>query len=184
MSANTSIRRRAASRRPVEKPKSRIKVYALMITCLLILISGFFLAARQHFASIDYSIRNSRLRRQLDELEAEKRRLMVAREVSLSPAEIRKAAKKFIFSAVEAEFASMVPASSTPKEVKPAVTNTERLVKATVSSAPVRAPATATVKTPENKSPKPNAPSNPTIAERSRVVGLRSASTNTKRNAE
>ena len=39
-------------------------------------------------------MKNSRLRKQVDELEAEKRRLLLAREVSLSPAEIKKAAKR------------------------------------------------------------------------------------------
>jgi hypothetical protein len=43
---------------------------------------------------MDYGMKNSRLRRQIDDLEAEKRRLLVAREVSLSPAELKRAAKK------------------------------------------------------------------------------------------
>ncbi len=69
----------------------------LTLTCGLLLITGFFFAARQHFSSIDYSIKNSRLRRQLDELEAEKRRLLLAKEIALSPAEIKKVAKKIGF---------------------------------------------------------------------------------------
>jgi hypothetical protein len=58
------------------------------------LVSGFFFAGRQHFSSMDYGMKNSRLRKQIDELESEKRRLLLAREVSLSPAEIKKAVKK------------------------------------------------------------------------------------------
>ena len=58
------------------------------------LVSGFFFAGRQHFTSMDFGMKNSRLRRQVDELEAEKRRLLLAREVSLSPAEVKKAAIK------------------------------------------------------------------------------------------
>jgi hypothetical protein len=65
-----------------------------MLVCGLLLVSGFFFAGRQHFASMDYGMKNSRLRKQVDELEAEKRRLLLAREVSLSPGEIKKAAKK------------------------------------------------------------------------------------------
>jgi hypothetical protein len=58
------------------------------------LLGGIFFAGRQHFSSMDYGMKNSRLRKQVDELQAEKRRLMLAREVSLSPAEIKKAAMR------------------------------------------------------------------------------------------
>jgi len=67
---------------------------ATILVCGLLLVSGFFFAARQHFSSMDFGIKNSRLRHQIEQLEAEKRRLILAREVSLSPGEIRKAAKK------------------------------------------------------------------------------------------
>ena len=65
-----------------------------MAVCGLMLVTGLFFAARHHFVSMDYGMRNSRLRKQVEELEAEKRRLLLAREVSLSPGEIKKAAKK------------------------------------------------------------------------------------------
>ena len=73
---------------------SRIKAFAAAAGCGLILLTGFFFAGRQHFSSMDYGIRNSRLRKQLDDLRAEKQRLLYTREVSLSPNEIKKAAKK------------------------------------------------------------------------------------------
>jgi outer membrane biosynthesis protein TonB len=69
----------------------------LTLACGLILAVGFFFAARQHFSSIDFSIKNSKLRKQIDELEAEKRRILLAKEIALSPAEIKKAAKKLGF---------------------------------------------------------------------------------------
>lgn len=72
----------------------RLRTYALVFICILMLVSGFFFAARQHFSSMDFGMKNARLRRQVDELEAEKRRLLLAREISLSPAQIKKAAKK------------------------------------------------------------------------------------------
>lgn len=72
----------------------RTRTYAFMFIFILMLVSGFFFAARQHFSSMDFGMKNSRLRKQVDELEAEKRRLLLAREISLSPAEIKKAAKK------------------------------------------------------------------------------------------
>lgn len=76
-----------------ETPK-RWRTYLLMAICGMLLVSGFFFAGRQHFSSMEYGMRNSKLRNQVVQLEAEKRRLILAREVSLSPAEIRKAAKK------------------------------------------------------------------------------------------
>ncbi len=65
-----------------------------MALFVLILVTGFFFAARQHFSSVDYGIRNSRLRKQLDDLETEKRRLLLAREVALSPVQIKIAAHR------------------------------------------------------------------------------------------
>ncbi len=76
-----------------EEPK-RWRTYLLMAICVTLLISGFFFAGRQHFSSMDYGMKNSKLRNHVVQLEAEKRRLVLAREVSLSPGEIRKAAKK------------------------------------------------------------------------------------------
>jgi hypothetical protein len=75
------------------EPK-RWRTYLLIFVCSLGTVSGIFFAGKQHFSSMDYGMKNSRLRRQIDDLEAEKRRLLVAREVSLSPAELKKAAKK------------------------------------------------------------------------------------------
>jgi len=66
----------------------------LTLCCGLILVVGFFLAAWQHFSSIDYGIKNSKLRKQIEELESDKRRLILSKEIALSPAEIKKAAKK------------------------------------------------------------------------------------------
>lgn len=74
----------------------------LTLVCGLILVGGFFFAARQHFSAIDYSIKNSKLRQQKETLESEQRRLYLNREISLTPAEIKKAAKKIGFQ----EFAS------------------------------------------------------------------------------
>lgn len=64
----------------------------LVLVCACVVATGFFFAARQHFTSMDYGIKNSKLREQLRSLEAEKRRLMLAREIASSPLAIRKAA--------------------------------------------------------------------------------------------
>src|SRR5258708_33640658 len=79
---------------PNRQSLRRWPTYMLMLACGMVLVSGFFLAGRQHFSSMDYGMKNSRLRKQVDELEAEKRRLLLAREGSLSPAEIKNAAKR------------------------------------------------------------------------------------------
>jgi hypothetical protein len=64
----------------------------LVIICAGVVAAGFFFAARQHFTSMDFSIKNSKLRDQIQNLETEKRRLILAREVAVSPMAIRKAA--------------------------------------------------------------------------------------------
>ena len=64
----------------------------LVILCACFVAAGFFFAARQHFTAMEYSIKNSKLRDQIQSLETEKRRLGLAREVALSPTAIRKAA--------------------------------------------------------------------------------------------
>jgi len=75
------------------QPK-RWRICALTLLSGLLIGAGFFFAGRQHFSSMDFSIKNSRLRKQIDDLESEKRRLLLAREIALSPTEIKKAAKK------------------------------------------------------------------------------------------
>src|SRR5215203_2572894 len=74
----------------------------LTLICGLFLVVGFFGAARQHFSSIDFGIKNSKLRKQVEELEAEKRRMLLTKEVVLSPGEIKKAAKKIGFTEMSA----------------------------------------------------------------------------------
>ena len=64
------------------------------LACGLFLVAGFFGAARQHFSSIDYGIKNSALRKQVAELEAENRRLLLSKEIAHSPGEIKKSAKQ------------------------------------------------------------------------------------------
>lgn len=83
---------------------TRAKTYLLIAMSVSLVTTGLFFAGRQHFSSMDVGMKNSRLRKQIDELEAEKRRLLLAREVSMSPAEIKKAAKRVgVFSAETAE---------------------------------------------------------------------------------
>ncbi len=64
----------------------------LTVVCACILAAGFFFAARQHFMMMEFGLKNSKLRKQIDELESERRRLVLAKEVSISPMEIARAA--------------------------------------------------------------------------------------------
>jgi len=83
--------------RQAPRRRSHWQYYAAAVICCSILVAGFFFAARQHFSSMEYGLQNSRLRRQLDELQAEKRRLLLNREVTLTPAELRKAVRRVGF---------------------------------------------------------------------------------------
>ena len=70
-------------------------VYVLVtIACISFLAMGFFFAARQHFMAMDLSIKNSRLRRQVEEMEGENRRLVLAKEIVRSPSEMKRIAAR------------------------------------------------------------------------------------------
>lgn len=95
---------RQASRRPHRNvahdngQKSLPWTYLLVVAlCGCLLAAGFFLAARQHFGSMEMGMKNSKLRKQLEELESENRRLVLAREIAMSPAEMTRIAKNMGF---------------------------------------------------------------------------------------
>ena len=87
-------RTRTRSASPAQAIQLNWQYLLLVLVCGAVVAAGFFFAARQHFMSMDYGFKNSKLKKQLEDLEAEKRRLVLAREISLSPTEIRKAASK------------------------------------------------------------------------------------------
>lgn len=111
-------------RRTLPKKKANDKIHRekdpipwryclLTLACGALLVGGFFFAAKSHFASIDFGIKNSTLKKQLEDLEAEKRRLMWLKETALSPAEIKKAAKKMGLTEMTANnFATAVTAET------------------------------------------------------------------------
>lgn len=114
----------------------------LTVICGVILVAGFFLAARSHFSSIDYGMRNSTLRKQIEELEAEKRRLIWARETAMSPAEIRRSMKRLGIGEMPtitmASFAPDRMSSSAPRQAANIPTaKPVKAVMATVDSKPV-----------------------------------------------
>lgn len=88
-------------RKPAIKPgpeliNERWKLYLVMIVISAVIVAGFFLSGKQHFSSWDFSIRNSKLRKQIDDLETEKRRLILARETANSPTELRRAISRIM----------------------------------------------------------------------------------------
>ncbi|MBK7393628.1 MAG: hypothetical protein IPI64_10070 [Chloracidobacterium sp.] len=105
--------RKAIQRKSEQK---RGRTYALILVCGLLVVSGFFFAGRQHFSSMDYGMKNSRLRKQIDDLESEKRRLLLAREISSSPLEIKKAAKKVGFGEPTIDQTQMAQLTSVTKD--------------------------------------------------------------------
>ena len=150
---------RKATRRKSEKKRG--STYALILVCGLLVLAGFFFAGRQHFSSMDYGMKNSRLRKQINDLESEKRRLLLAREISSSPMEIKKAAKKVGFGEPTADQPQMAQLTSVTKDktVPPTAAATvsvsdKPLVERTASIKPVtQAVTTALVKT--DKAAKP-----------------------------
>lgn len=69
----------------------------MVLLCVIFLATGFLYAAKTHFLAMDYGIRNEKLQKEIEELEAEQRRLKLQREIAGSPTEIEKMAKKLGF---------------------------------------------------------------------------------------
>lgn len=93
------------------------KYCVLTVICGLFLVAGFFYAARQHFSSMEYGMKNAKLRKQIDELSSEKRRLQLSKEIALSPAEIKKAAQKMGFTTMTASNIEVVKPKLVSSEI-------------------------------------------------------------------
>ncbi len=67
----------------------------LLITIIgvVAVAAGLFFAATRHFSAMELGITNAKLRNQLQDLQNEKRRLDLEREIALTPAELRKTAR-------------------------------------------------------------------------------------------
>ncbi len=71
------------------------KYCVLTLVCGLILVGGFFFAARLHFTAIEYGIENSKLRKELEQLKTDNRIAILRREAALSA--VNKVAQKIGF---------------------------------------------------------------------------------------
>ena len=146
------------------EPK-RWRTFLLMGVCLTLLVSGFFFAGRQHFSSMDYGMKNSKLRNEIIKLEAEKLRLVHTREVSLSPGEIRKAAKRAGIIGTPDTMAVAQMTSITKDKAAPIGPNAPSDAKTLVIKTAVVAPAKSDVQTAALKTLKsPTAVKKTTIA--------------------
>ena len=110
----------------------------ITVLCAVLVMAGFFLVAVQHFATVELGIKNSELRSQVEELEAEKRRLLLARETALSPAELARTAKRlgFVERELESTEAPVLAVAAKP-ETETTRTSAEPTVERIVYSKPV-----------------------------------------------
>ena len=137
--------------RQVEIEQKRWRTYSLIFVCGMLMVAGVFFAGRQHFSWMDYGMKNSKLRKQIEELEGEKRRLLLAREISLSPVEIKKAAKKIGINNNDSDTAEPVIAQianvTKDKAVSPVKTeSTNPMIEKTAAVSPAVIVTTASLK--------------------------------------
>ncbi len=94
--------------RTVARELASWKYFVVIALCGFVLAAGFFLAAKQHFSSMDLGIKNSKLREQLKALESENRRLLLSREVAFAPEEIKRAAINLGFHSTQPEIPMVI----------------------------------------------------------------------------
>lgn len=149
-------KRNPVVRKQTQKQSAERTKY-LMVTaiCGVVFIAGLFVYARQHFSAIDYSIKNAKLRKQIEDLEYDRQRLKLNREMALF--ENKKAARKLGLSEIPTGASTVASTTNTSKNeiaktVKPAIAErsgeSAKLVQKTVQSAPV-----AEVKKQDKKDP-------------------------------
>ena len=77
-----------------ERDQTVVVRLALLLVCGLTLAGGFVYAAGQHFKSLELGYQTEDSRRVRERLEAEQRRLILAREAAASPARLERAARQ------------------------------------------------------------------------------------------
>lgn len=121
---NVSRSKRSNKRRPVS---GGIPFGTILITflCGSIIIAGVFFAASQHFSSMSLGMQNSKLRKQLDDFQAENRRLTLAKEIAMSPAQVRKLAREIGMNDVDIANEPIIKIAQTKTEIQKADENTK-----------------------------------------------------------
>lgn len=108
------------SRRKTGDGQPGWKFYTMAVVCVVLLLGSLFFAARNHFASIKFAMKNAEIKKGLQDLEAEKRKLIISKEVAMSPAEISKAAQKLGFANMTAKNIEAVPSKTDVAKVSKA----------------------------------------------------------------
>ncbi|MEO5858430.1 MAG: hypothetical protein ABIR33_05715 [Pyrinomonadaceae bacterium] len=132
MKKRNNPRLASPSAHTAERNTSTVLYVLLTIACAAFLATGFFFAARQHFAAMDLGMKNSTLRKQIEEMEGQKRQLVLAREIVRSPAEMKRIASNKGFRQREAGV--MAVAASTTTSAAPLIERTS-LVKSAAEPA-------------------------------------------------
>lgn len=133
MKKRSNPRLASPSAHNAERNSTTLLYVLLTIACAAFLATGFFFAARQHFAAMDLGMKNSTLRKQVEEMESQKRQLVLAREMVRSPAEMKRIASNKGFRQRESSIAPV--AASANASNKPLVERTS-IVSPTASTAP------------------------------------------------
>lgn len=102
----------SASAHAADRTPTTLIYILLTVACAAFLAAGFFFAARQHFAAMDLGMKNSKLRKQVEEMEAQNRQLVLAREIGRSPAEVKRIASNKGFREKEATLATTISTAS------------------------------------------------------------------------
>lgn len=72
--------------------------YSLVFLIVIVLLgTGFLYAAKAHFSAMNYSMKNERLQKEIEELENNQRKLKLKKEIASSPSEVEKAARRLGF---------------------------------------------------------------------------------------
>jgi cell division protein FtsL len=131
MATRKQIKERSIERVRRERAPIPWRYFLLSMFCSVILAVGFFNAAKQHFASVDYSMRNSEMRKEREKLEAEKRKLKVERELAGTQSAIEKAGIKMGLKKLDTQDFRYIDPSGA---VTAATTAAEKSTKSTDSS--------------------------------------------------
>jgi hypothetical protein len=138
MKKRSNPRLASPSAHTAERNTTTLLYVLLTIACAAFLATGFFFAARQHFAAMDLGMKNSTLRKQIEEMEGQKRQLVLAREIVRSPAEMKRIASNKGFRQQDA-LVMMPVAASTSSSTSPLVERTSLVKPIADGPKPVKA---------------------------------------------
>lgn len=112
-----------------ERDRRVLRRQAWLLACCVLLAGGFVVAARQHFAAVQYGYRSEALRRDRERLIEEQRRLRLALEEHNAPGELERAARELGLQPARAsQIGGGAPSSSADADASVAETTRQREV--------------------------------------------------------